>query len=200
MKRAILSSAMSMAALLALGCAQAGSPVLAEAGRAVTPSAAAANHGAGIEENGNPEKGAAMQWTTYTDPAFGFSLSYPDSYAILPERERLARIAPHLLGRCRFLEHDLARSEFAEMEPPKFSVEIYANPAGQSLQGWIQEHAPGGDLEDIVLDTRNCLQLSLRAQMAPNQFVFCAYDERIYKFTPMGTSSREMLNSFKFSP
>lgn len=146
----------------------------------------------------NSANGTVMQWTTYTDATFGFSFSYPDIYTILAERENLATIAPELIGRCRLLEPVLANSEFAELEPPKFSVEIYANPAGQSVQGWIQKHAPGGDLERFSVDNKNCAQVTLHTLLAPNQFVFCDHGGKIYKFTPMGAKSQEILHSFKF--
>jgi hypothetical protein len=191
MKKTVLPVAMGMMILLALGCSQA---------RDGVPSVGLPDPPIESAEGGINRQGAPMQWTTYTHPSQGFSLSFPSMYVNLREPEDLSTTAPDLIGRVRFLEQDLARTEFAELEPPKFSVEVYANPGGQPLHDWLRQHAPAGDVTDAAVDGRACLQLALRAQMAPNRFLFCAHQGRIYRFIPLGPYSREMLDSFRFGP
>lgn len=186
----LLPMAMGMVILLALGCSQARDGVYVG-----LPDSPAESVDGRINRQGAP-----MQWTTYTHPSLGFSLSFPGIYATLPEPADLSSTAPDLIGRVRFLEQDLARSEFSELEPPKFSVEVYANPGGQPLREWLREHAPTGELIETTLAGRTCLQLTLRAQIAPNRFLFCTNDGRVYKFIPLGPFSQEMLDSFRFGP
>jgi hypothetical protein len=154
----------------------------------------------GSAPDGPPMPDAPLTWISYTDPAFGFSLTYPDLYTILKEKQPFSAIAPTLLGRFRLLETEIANSEFAEMDPPKFSLEIYANPGGLTLDKWIAANAPGsGDLQSVQVDGMACSQLTLRIEIAPNQFIFCSKGDKVFKFTPLGPHALEILASFKFN-
>jgi len=146
-----------------------------------------------------PKEAVPVNWTAYTDPNFGFSLQYPDTYTILEEPPNFTEISPTMIGRLRMLEPSLANSDFAELEPPKFSIEIYANDEGLSLNAWVDANLPGGDKENFEIDGANCTKLTRQALLAPNQFIVCEYSGNMYKFTPLGLYSEEILASFKFS-
>lgn len=141
---------------------------------------------------------AAMRWMTYKDPVFGFSLRYPETYTILKEPGTFADVAPTLLGRLRLLEPALARSAFAEMEPPKFSIEIHAKAAALSARGWIDANLAGGDEENVAVGGVACVRVTLPSLMAPNRWIVCEHGGVIYTFTPLGPGSQEILDSFTF--
>ena len=153
----------------------------------------------GDDTAGLSEEEVPVNWITYIDPNFGFSLQYPDTYTTLAEPQNFAEIAPALIGRLRLLEPSLAKSDFAELEPPKFSIEIYANDPGLSLNDWMDANMPSGDKETAQIDNINCTKLTQQILLAPNQFIVCEYSGNIFKFTPLGLYSEEILASFKFS-
>lgn len=139
-------------------------------------------------------------WRMYVDAAYGFSISYPDSYVILEEKPELFKtIYPSLVQRVRFLDKDLAHGDTADLEPPQFSIEVYENPSPIPLTEWLGSNdVPTGTREDVTVDTVSCTQITKLILMAPNQFIYCAFKNNIYKFTPLGPFSQDMLKSFKF--
>lgn len=154
---------------------------------------------AGSRPGGNSSgSGTAMQWINYKDPTFGYSLTYPDIYTTLKEPQTFNNIAPDLIGRFRLLEPSLAKSDFAEMEPPKFSIEIYSNTKGLALKDWVNSSYSGEEMENVKVSGIDCIKISLKIQLAPNQFILCNHDNKIYKFTLAGNQSKEILDSFKF--
>jgi hypothetical protein len=163
----------------------------------------AASSGPGSSSGYNPDTDMTPPppgWLSYTDAAFGFSISYPDVYVNLPEAaDQYAQIHPGLVHRVRFLDETLAKGETADLEPPKFSIEIYANSSQALLDQWLETNEiPAGAYEEVGIDGITCTRITMPILLAPNQFIYCAFGKNIYKFTPLGSHSQEMLNSFKF--
>jgi len=158
------------------------------------------NNAAGSAESSQPGGNMVQptDWITYTDQQLGFSIGYPKIYVILDEIEKLTNVSPDLVGRVRFMDADLAKGPTANLEIPAFSIEIYANQSVIPLDSWISSNTPSGSLEAIEVDGVQCTQVSLMTLQAPNQFVFCSRNNYVYKFTPAGQYSQEMLDSFKF--
>ncbi len=141
---------------------------------------------------------ANIKWIEYKDPDLGFSLKYPDIYTILKEPLTFKDSVPNLIGRFRLLEPSLANSDFAEMEPPKFSIEIFSNSQAQPLSDWIKTNYSSGESINTEVDGLSCTKVTLKIQLAPNQFIVCNRNNMLYKFTPSGLLSKEILDSFKF--
>jgi len=120
--------------------------------------------------------------------------------AILEEKpELLQTIYPSLVQRVRFLDAELARGDTADVEPPQFSIEVFDNPSPLPLGQWLDvNNASKGSREEIEIDSVSCTQVTLPILMAPNQFIYCAFKDHVYKFTPLGLFSQDMLKSFKF--
>jgi hypothetical protein len=137
-------------------------------------------------------------WLTYVDAQLGFSIQYPDTYALLPETQPLKDIAPGLIQRVRFLNDQLAKSDTADFQPPDFSIEVFENPSGTSLNAWVQANAAKGSSEETRLDDAACVKLTLATLLAPNEFYYCAWNNAVYKLIPLGTYGPDMLKSFKF--
>jgi hypothetical protein len=139
-----------------------------------------------------------VDWITYTDQHFGFSISYPSTYTILGEPQTLSSISPDLALRIRLMDATLAKGPSASLEIPDFSVELYTNQSVTPLSNWIGSHVPSGTQVAIVVDGVQCTQVSLMTLQAPNQFVFCSRSNYVYKFTLAGQYSLQMMGSFKF--
>ena len=138
-----------------------------------------------------------VNWLTYQDKSYGFSISYPDTYVILDEIELLKDVDPALVRRVRFQDKELASGATAKLEPPQFSIEVYEKPAIDTLQAFIGAKIPGWSIESFKLGDLQGYRVSSNRLMAPNEFYFFESSKYIYKLTPLGPYSQEMLQSFK---
>lgn len=143
-------------------------------------------------------------WRTYRNRAYGFSIKYPGSYVILGEPKEASEGARPALARVRFQEKSIASGQFADHEPPRFSVEVFGNSGGESLRGWLaatrwlDERDGVGPLElDGALEG---LRVQKAVQMAPNKFYFYRTERYVFILTPLGEHGQEMLSSFKLLP
>jgi len=152
----------------------------------------------GSQPDGGDEMNKPVNWLTYSDTKFGFSISYPDAYILLPEADLPKDGAPGLVYRVRFLNSDLATSDTANLQPPDFSIALFENPSAIPLNAWVDANAPKGSTEEIKLNDVSCLKVTMTTLMAPNQFYFCAWNRYIYQLTPLGQYAEAMLESFKF--
>jgi hypothetical protein len=137
-----------------------------------------------------------VNWLIYTDENFKFSISYPDIYVILSEVELLRDIDPDLAHRVRFQDADLAKGDTADLEPPQFSIEIFKNTTS-SLESFLDTKLPGARREPYKIGDLQGYRVSTNLLMAPNEFYFFPGNGYVYKLTPMGAYSQEMLESFK---
>jgi hypothetical protein len=141
----------------------------------------------------------ATQWLVYTDPVRPFSMSYPDSYVQLDEPTPLSTIAPNLVQRVRFQDKKLAKGALAQVEPAQFTIEVFDNSAGVSLEQWIDTVIPsGGSRTSAAVGNRSGYQVMLNTLLAPNQFYYVADGTFVYRFTPLGQYSQAMLQSLNF--
>jgi hypothetical protein len=148
-----------------------------------------------------PAFGQAGDWRSYRNRDYGFSLRYPSEYVVLRERKGEAGAGPRALARVRFQERGRAAGQFADLEPPQFSVEVF-EPAGRgSLREWLREAgwlderdaAEAVELEGAL----EGLHVRKAAQMAPNEFYFYRTGRHLYRLTLLGEHSPAMLASFK---
>ncbi len=94
----------------------------------------------------------------------------------------------------------LAASETANLQPPQFSIEVFANPGGTAVEEWLATHAPGiGAHTPVTIGGKPGFRVQLNAQLAPNEFYFVANGQSIYKLTLLGQSAPQMLQSFSFT-
>ena len=142
------------------------------------------------------EKGP-VNWLTYQDKSYGFSISYPDTYVILDEIDLLKDIDPVLVHRVRFQDKTLASGDTAKFELPQFSIEVYEKPAIDTLQAFIGAKISGWTVESFKLGDLQGYRVISNRLMAPNEFYFFEGSQYIYKLTPLGQYSQEMLQSFK---
>lgn len=142
------------------------------------------------------EASQPVTWLTYQDQDYSFSIDYPDTYTILPENEPINEVKPELIHRVRFLDAQLASGDTAEYEPPNFTVEVY--PIGsQTLESFIDNDVKGGNREAFTLGNLSGFRLYFIQLIAPNEFYYFSENGYVYKLTPLGPYSQEMLKSFQ---
>jgi len=138
-------------------------------------------------------------WKTYRDPGFGFTLRYPGSSVILPEKP-LPERRPPLLHRVAFLDRQLAASETADLQPPQLAVEVFA-PASGPLRDWLTANGrlpAGGGVTALKLSgAREMVRVVDPRLSAPNEFVYYATERGVIALIPLGAEGSAMLETFR---
>ncbi|HXN00156.1 MAG TPA: hypothetical protein VN982_16945 [Candidatus Dormibacteraeota bacterium] len=136
-------------------------------------------------------------WQTYTDATYRFAVAYPDEYGIIPEK------TPPMGGaveRVRFQDKQLLSTDFADLEPARFTVEVFAAKES-SLTDWLRSinRLPAGATTTAVslAGARKGIRVQTRQQLAPNDFYYFATNKYVYALTPLGMYSSAMLTSFR---
>lgn len=213
-----------LAALIVAGCAaesrgseaQASPPMLAtpanrssadSGAKSVTPQAAApasdpgAISGAPGDDVRNDLQESSMSaaptgWSTLTNQQYRFSIAYPDAYTVLDEPVAPPADLPDLVFRARFQDREIAASDTADLNPPMFSIEIFANPGQLALDAWIDRQGPRGSRRELTIGGKPGYEVTLPTQLAPNQFLYVAHDAHVFRLIPLGPFSADMLRSF----
>lgn len=139
------------------------------------------------------------EWRTYQDSSFGFSVRYPDSLRILPEK--LPERRPPLLHRVAFLDRGLAASDTAALQPPQLAVEVFA-PAAGPLRSWLEANGrlPGGGVTVLSLPgAREALRVRDPHLSAPNEFFYYATDRGVIALIPLGPEGSAMVGTFRLT-
>ena len=138
-------------------------------------------------------------WAVYQNDQYGLTLRYPPDYAIVPPGDQPQ---PPPTFRVWFQEAALKDSPVASRLPPQFAVDVYENASRQSLDGWLaampnvtrfsRDRATVGEVEGV--------RLTNQALVAPNVFYYVARGPFVYRFTPLGAFSDQMLATVSFIP
>ena len=157
----------------------------------------------GSSAPGEAEQAKPINWLTYSDEPFKFSIQYPDSYVILPEVDLMSEnVSPGLVQQVRFQTRQLAEADTAALELPQFTVEVFKFSGQTPLDGFIKSLLPFSNMtiEPYTYGNLTGLRASTNRSLAPNQFYFFAGNDVVYKLTPLGEYSTEMLQSFQILP
>jgi hypothetical protein len=143
----------------------------------------------------NQEESLTVVWLTYFDQAFSFSIIYPQTYTILPEFANSVIDDPVKVHQVRFQDIQLATGDSAEFELPTFTIEVFEL-GDQTLEAFIAQIEPGGHKEEYQVNNLNGFRVYYNQLIAPNEFYFFSANGYVYKLTPLGSYSQEMLHSF----
>lgn len=140
-------------------------------------------------------------WQAYRNDQYSVELRYPPDYAAVKPRNQL-RPAP--LFRVWFKEASLVNSPIADREPPRFAVDVYDNATRQTLDAWL---AGSGVTRNFSRMTQQAvevggvqgLRVTDQTLLAPNTFYYVARGPFVYRFTPLGGLSGEMLATVQFT-
>ena len=142
------------------------------------------------------EISAAVDWLTYQDQIFQFSIDYPQSYTILPDEDISSGSESGLLQDLRFLDRQLADGATADLEIPNFKIEVYAL-GNHTLETFLEVNFERGQREIIELGELSGIRVSFNQLIAPNEFYYFSDHGFVYQLTPMGLYSQEMLETFQ---
>ena len=142
------------------------------------------------------EIAAAVNWLTFQDQAYRFSIDYPESYSILPEEDLSLGSETGLLKNLRFLDQQLADGATADLEIPNFTIEVF-DLGNRTLDTFLEENFERGERERIELGELSGIRVSFNQLIAPNEFYYFSDNGYVYKLTPMGLYSQEMLGTFQ---
>jgi hypothetical protein len=143
----------------------------------------------------------SMNWKTYSNTEFDFSLRYPEDYVISEEKSPIAKQKPSPLFALRFHDKALHNAQPGYLEPPQFSVEIFPIKSDKSLKDWMRQNQmiPSlSDMEEYILDGHTGLLVKRREFIAPGYFLFVKKSSLIFKFSLLGDHLMPILNSFRF--
>jgi hypothetical protein len=140
-------------------------------------------------------------WRVYRNVQYSVELHYPPDYAAVKPRDQLQ---PPPLLRVWFKEASLVNSPIADREPPQFAIDVYDNGSQQTLDAWL---AGSGVTRNFARATRQAvevggvqgLRLTDQTLLAPNTFYYVARGPFVYRFTPLGGLSSQMLATVRFT-
>ena len=138
--------------------------------------------------------------STHTSAAFGFAMDYPQNFVVMQEPSTLPDTRPALVHRVRFQTRTLATSQFADLEPPKLKIEVFAA-APASLREWLQTFNKLPTSAEVtafsVAGAREALHVSDRRLLAPNSFYYVSASRFVYALTPLDETGTLMVQSFR---
>ncbi len=89
-------------------------------------------------------------WQMHTDPVYGFAIEYPKEYVILKEITLPTPTQPAAVKRVRFQQKHIAAGQFADLEPPMLTIQVFPRPSGRSLRDWLNSFGllpPGSEID-----------------------------------------------------
>lgn len=140
---------------------------------------------------------ADVEWLTYTNSQFRFSIAYPNSYVILEETEEPHPSEPALAFRVSFQDRKLTTADTANLELPQTTIDVIRNEDHASLEQWLEAHASGDARSPVMAGSLRGYRVSRNLLLAPNEFNYFGSNTLIYKLTLLGQFSPQMLASFK---
>ena len=173
-------------------------PMPSGSGSAIVPGSSPLSS-TSIPSRGTPALGDTG-WRVYQDETYAFLIRYPPNYVIVQPK---ARTQPPPVAQVWFQDRGLSTSPTANLQPPQFAIEIYENPSRLNAEDWVNANSmlpPGANFETSQADVGGLqgIRLSSSLMIAPNEFIYVTRNQFIYKITPLGSFSAQMLASFKF--
>jgi hypothetical protein len=145
------------------------------------------------------------EWKVYRNDTYGYKISYPPSYVILPDSIALQGAGdqdPQPLHQVWFQDKQLAEGETAAMEPPKFAIEVFDNKANRPTKQWLGEEGLLEGFQEVEAYTLAGVEgVRVRSMllMAPNEHIYLPRGNQIFKLTPLGRLAEKMLATFNFT-
>jgi len=145
-------------------------------------------------------KERSMDWPIYRDDTYGYEIRYPPNYIIQGGTQQKELLPLHQV---EFQDRELAKSETAALQPPQFSIEVFDNSSRLPLEKWLKEHRVlegwmKFQVEPYSLSGALGVRLSSQLLLAPNEFIYLPHGPYVFKLTPLGEFSEQMLATFKF--
>ena len=150
---------------------------------------------------GRPPVLQTSSWQTHIDATYGFAIGYPNDCVILKEGKLPTPTQLPAVQRVRFQQKEIAAGQFADLEPPRFTIHVFKRSSGRSLRDWLDSSGLlplGSEISAVRLKgAGKGFRVGLRQQLAPNEFVYFATEKYVYGLIPLGPESGKMLASFR---
>lgn len=141
----------------------------------------------------------ATSWLSYIDQTYPFSINFPDTFTLLPAGTQTQPSRPTLLYQVRFLDRQLVQGSTADLEIPNFTIEIF-DLENHSLETFLDGYFEQGVRQSFNLGSLKGIRVYFNQLIAPNEFYYFADQGLVFKLTPLGEYSQEMLESFQIQP
>jgi hypothetical protein len=147
----------------------------------------------------SPSGPSQSTWLTYANQQYGLTLQYPATYTVTVVDKGLE---PNATLRIAFQLASLVRP--TGMEPPQFAVDVFSNPSRSSVEAWLAANGATSAMKRPVQDAVQVggvqgIRVVDQILLAPNTFYFVVRGAFVYRFTPLGAYSDEMLKSVQFT-
>lgn len=139
------------------------------------------------------------EWQTYSNPAYHFTISYPNTYVLLEPVSSADQLQAARLFQARFQDQRIATGPLAAVEPARFQIDVFDNSGTLDLARWLDEHAIAGQRAEASVGGQAGLQVTLMTMQAPHLFYYTARGPYVYRLTPLGPLAEQMLASFGFT-
>lgn len=140
-----------------------------------------------------------VDWLTHQDQTFLFSVEYPDTYTVLPETIQLEETDPLTAHLVRFQDIVLATGDTASFEIPKFTIEIF-DLGDLTLDAFLDYYVAGAERQVYSQGDLTGWRVYFSRLSAPNEYYYFSSHGYVYKLTPLGNYSEQMLHSFQIKP
>ena len=138
-----------------------------------------------------------LNWHTYQDVEYGYTIKYPDIYILSGLHSTLG--SESLVRQVRILDRSIAQSDTADLEVAEITVEVYINSGNLTLKEWLDVHGEVGDRNPVDIRNQRGIRLTLMTLAAPNEFFYFSSERYIYKITLLGQYSEQILQSFQLA-
>lgn len=138
-------------------------------------------------------------WQLYRNRQYSLTLRYPLIYTLRVSEDTSD---PDCLLRIGLLSPDAVGSPLEDRIPPAFAAAVHDNSVRRSIEEWIEEKlTPAKSRYGISVVTIGGipgLRVTYQTQLAPNIFYYVAREGYVYRFTPLGQYSEQILESVQF--
>jgi hypothetical protein len=135
-------------------------------------------------------------WLTYANQQYGVTLKYPSTYKVMVLQDQLQ---PAPIFRVGLQLASITRP--SGMETPQFAIDVFDNAAHASLDAWLASHInlARTTRDAVQVGGENGIRIGYEILLAPNTFYYVARGSYVYRFTPLGLYSDDMLKTVQFT-
>jgi hypothetical protein len=145
---------------------------------------------------------ANVDWQTYTNKDFGYSIDYPQNYTPLPTPD-IERYIPSPLDEITFFRQAVITNQATSYTPPDFAIRVYAHEPETTLFEWLRAHqllgAQDPAPEPYSVSGSEGVKVCATAPIAPECIIYILEGEYIFALIPNGDYAETMLASFRFA-